>query len=91
MFLRDGDTVYRTLHTNGRGTEQLGHATALADILPFGRQEEWQDVPGGWPQRPTYGHGATSQLIAELYGESSAGWVDRAVTHMLPTVFVGTS
>src|SRR3984885_8344890 len=23
VFLRDGDTVYRTWHTNGRGTEQL--------------------------------------------------------------------
>ena len=26
VFLRDGDTVYRTWHTNGRGTEQLSYA-----------------------------------------------------------------
>ena len=26
VFLRDGDTVYRTWHTNGRGTEQLSHS-----------------------------------------------------------------
>ena len=25
VFLRDGDTVYRTWHTSGRGTEQLSH------------------------------------------------------------------
>ena len=28
VFLRDGDKVYRTWHTNGRGTEQLSHAFA---------------------------------------------------------------
>ena len=51
MFLRDGDTVYRTWHTNGRGTEQLSHSFALIDILPWGRQEDWQDSPAGWPQQ----------------------------------------
>ncbi len=34
VFLRDGDTVYRTWHTNGRGTEQLSHSFALIDLLP---------------------------------------------------------
>lgn len=28
VFLRDGDTVYRTWHTDGRGTEQIGSTTA---------------------------------------------------------------
>src|SRR5690606_24156985 len=32
VFLRDGDTVYRTWHTNGRGTEQLGHLHGLIDV-----------------------------------------------------------
>jgi predicted dithiol-disulfide oxidoreductase (DUF899 family) len=53
VFLRDGDTVYRTWHTNGRGTEQLSHTFALIDLLPYGRQErqeQWQDSPEGWPQ-----------------------------------------
>src|ERR1700724_2727611 len=54
VFLRDGDTVYRTWHTNGRGTEQLSHSFGLIDILPWGRQEEWLDSPQGWPSRPTY-------------------------------------
>ena len=49
VFMRDGDTVYRTWHTNGRGTEQLSHAFPLIDILPWGRQEEWIDSPDGWP------------------------------------------
>lgn len=54
VFLRDGDAVYRTYNTQGRGTEQLGHMFGLLDLLPYGRQEEWQDSPEGWPQSPTY-------------------------------------
>ena len=51
VFLRDGDDVYRTWHTAGRGTEQLSHTFPLIDLLPWGRQEEWQDSPDGWPQQ----------------------------------------
>ena len=68
VFLRDGDDVYRTWHTNGRGTEQLSHTFALVDVLPYGRQEEWQDVPDGWPQSPTYSRWAGSEEIAARYG-----------------------
>ena len=64
VFLRDGDTVYRTWHTNGRGTEQLSHSFALIDLLPWGRQEEWQDSPEGWPQSPTYSNWLDSPDIA---------------------------
>lgn len=69
VFLRDGDTVYRTWHTDGRGTEQLSHSFALIDLLPYGRQEEWQDSPEGWPQSPTYSKWSDSDEIAAAYGE----------------------
>ncbi len=68
VFLRFGDTVYRTWHTTGRGTEQLGYAFGLLDVLPYGRQEQWQDSPPGWPQSPTYSRWATSEDIAAHYG-----------------------
>ena len=68
VFLRDGDTVYRTWHTDGRGTERLSYLQGLVDLLPYGRQEQWQDVPEGWPQHPTYAQGMGSKEIAELYG-----------------------
>lgn len=68
VFLRDGRTVYRTWHTDGRGTEQLSHTFALIDLLPYGRQEEWQDSPTGWPQDPTYQRWMDSPEIAALYG-----------------------
>lgn len=73
VFLRvphpSGDKVYRTWHTNGRGTEQLSHTFALIDLLPYGRQEEWQDSPEGWPKRPTYSGWLDSPDVARLYGE----------------------
>jgi predicted dithiol-disulfide oxidoreductase (DUF899 family) len=68
VFLRDGGTVYRTWHTTGRGTEQLGHTFGLIDILPWGRQEEWLDSPEGWPSRPTYSGWLDSPDIARVYG-----------------------
>ena len=64
VFLRDGDTVYRTYNTQGRGTEQLSHTFALIDLLPYGRQEEWQDVPDGWPQSPTFSRWADAESFA---------------------------
>jgi predicted dithiol-disulfide oxidoreductase (DUF899 family) len=54
VFLRVGDTAFRTYNTQGRGVEQVSHTFPLVDLLPYGRQEEWQDVPAGWPQSPTY-------------------------------------
>ncbi|GAA4692446.1 DUF899 family protein [Pseudonocardia yuanmonensis] len=68
VFLRDGDTVYRTWHTNGRGTEQLSYLFGLVDLLPYGRQEVWQDSPAGWPQSPTYSRWMESEEIAAAYG-----------------------
>ena len=70
VFLRVGDTAYRTYNTQGRGTEQLSHTFALIDVLPWGRQEEWQDSPEGWPASPTYANWLGSSDVARLYGPS---------------------
>ena len=72
VFLRDGDTVYRTWTSTGRGTEQLSHTFALVDLLPWGRQEPWQDSPEGWPQSATYSKWLDSPDVAALYGRPSA-------------------
>lgn len=64
VFIRVGDAVYRTYNTQGRGTEQLSHTFALIDLLPYGRQEEWQDSPEGWPQSSTYGRWPPSEAFA---------------------------
>ncbi|MRH88070.1 DUF899 domain-containing protein [Nocardia sp. SYP-A9097] len=72
VFLRNGDTVYRTWHTNGRGTEQISNFFGLIDLLPYGRQEEWQDSPDGWPKSPTYSRWGSSKDIAAAYGAQEA-------------------
>ncbi len=54
VFLRDGDDVYRTYFTTGRGVERLGSSWTFLDLTPFGRQETWEDSPNGWPQTPPY-------------------------------------
>jgi len=71
VFLRVGDTVDRTWHTTGRGIEQLSHTFPLIDVLPWGRQEEWQDVREGWPQGPAYAGWFESSDIGRLYGPSA--------------------
>ena len=55
VFFRLGDELYHTYSTFGRGVESLTDAYSLLDVTPFGRQEDWEDSPEGWPQRPTYG------------------------------------
>lgn len=54
VFLRDGENAYRTYFTNGRGVETLGPIFTLLDLTPYGRQEDWEDSPQGWPQGPPY-------------------------------------
>jgi predicted dithiol-disulfide oxidoreductase (DUF899 family) len=55
VFLRDGDKVYRTYSTTSRGVDRLVFTNHLLDHTPYGRQEDWEDSPPGWPQHPTYG------------------------------------
>ncbi len=54
VLLRDGDSVYRTYFTNGRGVEALGSVWSFLDLTPYGRQETWEDSPEGWPQTEPY-------------------------------------
>ena len=54
VFLRDGDSVYRSYFTAGRGVEALGSTWTFLDLTPLGRQEDWEDSPAGWPQTPPY-------------------------------------
>jgi predicted dithiol-disulfide oxidoreductase (DUF899 family) len=54
VFLRDGRRVFRTYFTTRRGVEALGSAWTFLDLTPFGRQEDWEDSPKGWPQTPPY-------------------------------------
>lgn len=45
-FLRDGDEVFHTYATYGRGVEVMMHAYRLLDITALGRGEEWEEPKG---------------------------------------------
>ncbi len=50
-YLRDGDRVFETYWTNGRGVEAMDNSYGLPDLTVCGRQEAWEDSPVGWPRR----------------------------------------
>ena len=73
VFLRDGDgggdSVYRSYVTSARGDEMLGTVWSYLDLVPFGRQENWEESPEGWPQTPPYGW----WLHHDEYDDTSTG------------------
>ena len=54
VFLRDGADVYRTYSTTARGVDRVLFIHNILDLCPYGRQQDWEDSPPGWPQQPTY-------------------------------------
>jgi predicted dithiol-disulfide oxidoreductase (DUF899 family) len=54
VLLRHGDRIFQTYFTNRRGVEYLGSSFSYLDLTPYGRQEDWEDSPPGWPQGPRY-------------------------------------
>lgn len=55
LFFTDGEDVYRTYSTTARGVDRVLFVNNLQDLAVYGRQEDWEDSPEGWPQHPTYG------------------------------------
>lgn len=55
VFFRLGDDIFHTYSSYARGVEGLTDSYSLLDVTPYGRQEDWEDSPDGWPQKPTYG------------------------------------
>lgn len=45
-FLRDGDDVFHTYSTYGRGGEVVGGAYYFLDLTALGRQEDWEEPKG---------------------------------------------
>lgn len=45
-FLRDGDEVFHTYSTFGRGVEAMMHAYHLLDLTALGRGEDWEEPRG---------------------------------------------
>ncbi len=50
-YLRQGANVFETYWTTIRGVEAMDNSYRLLDLTVYGRQEEWEDSPTGWPQQ----------------------------------------
>lgn len=69
-YLREGEQVFETYWTSGRGAEVMDYNYALMDLTVYGRQESWEDSPPGWPQPwPSDGADAT-----RINGRPIAQW-----------------
>lgn len=53
-FIRDGDKLFKTYSTTHRGFDRIGFAINITDLAPWGRQEDWEDSPEGWPQHKKF-------------------------------------
>ncbi len=55
VFFRLDEGFFHTYSVYARGVEGITDAYSLLDTTPYGRQEDFEDSPPGWPQKPTYG------------------------------------
>jgi hypothetical protein len=53
-YLQQGSQVFETYWTTARGVEYMDNSYRLLDLTVYGRQENWEDSPAGWPQECTY-------------------------------------
>ena len=74
-FLRDGDRVFLTYSTTGRGNEPADGSMGLLDMTPYGRGEAWEDKPEGWPE----GSNACWYWRADAGGNATWGPTSRPV------------
>jgi predicted dithiol-disulfide oxidoreductase (DUF899 family) len=78
-FLRDGDRVFLTYSTTGRGNESVNPSLALLDMTPYGRREGWEDDPESWPAppeagAPVGGQGAPISVYWRTDADGAANW-----------------
>lgn len=71
-YLRDGDQVFETYWTTGRGNEVMAPSYGLLDMTVYGRQETWEDSPEGWPQR--WGQNTGEPNAFRIHGRPISQW-----------------
>ncbi len=54
VFFQLDPDVFHTYSVYARGLESLSNAYRLIDQTPYGRQQDFEDSPPGWPQKPKY-------------------------------------
>ena len=54
VFVCDGNDVFHAYSAYARGLDALFTPYNFLDLTPYGRQEDWEDSPAGWPQQATH-------------------------------------
>jgi predicted dithiol-disulfide oxidoreductase (DUF899 family) len=67
-YLRQGSNVFETYWTTRRGVEAMDNSYRLLDLTVYGRQEQWEDSPPGWPK------GLTGKELMRVNGRPTAQW-----------------
>lgn len=71
-FVREGDRVFLTYRTTGRGVERANPTMGLLDMTVWGRREDWEDSPEGWPeQNPACWSWRSDENGTPTWGENS--------------------
>jgi predicted dithiol-disulfide oxidoreductase (DUF899 family) len=86
-YLRRDGKIYLTYWTTARGDEVLSPLFGILDRTAYGRREEWEDSPPGWPQLPTHSLLRTDEHGAPM-GPRNGGrppyqWTRLAASHDL--------
>lgn len=63
-YLRQGNQVFETYWTSGRGAEAMTPAYGLLDLTVYGRREAWESQPDGWPE-PLWKAGSNQFRLGE--------------------------
>src|SRR6266700_684951 len=74
-YLRQGSSVFETYWTTRRGVEAMDNSYRLLDLTVYGRQEEWEDSPTGWPLR------SKVKQNCRIDGRPIAQWSRRKAGH----------
>jgi predicted dithiol-disulfide oxidoreductase (DUF899 family) len=82
-YLRHGTDVFETYWTTGRGVEAMDNSYDLLDMTVYGRQENWEDSPSGWP-KPSEGMQRTRGRPTAQWPRLKAGYSDDLVTSQAP-------
>jgi predicted dithiol-disulfide oxidoreductase (DUF899 family) len=71
-YLRQGDRVFETYWTNGRGVEVMAPGYRMLDLTVYGRQETWEDSPAGWPR--SWGRDTENPNAYRTHGRPISQW-----------------
>lgn len=76
-YLRRESQVFETYWTTIRGVEAMDNNYRLLDLTVYGRQEDWEDSPPGWPQSDNMDTMRSNGRPTSQWPRLNAGYSDK--------------